>query len=249
MTIAVLPAVLLLVYILKKDAKPEPTGKIVTALVLGVVICAPIVLLELGISAILFGEGGSASSFIGNVADAFIVAAIPEECFKLLALWLVLRNNPDFDEHYDGIVYSVCVGLGFATIENIGYVVGNGDWASVGLMRAVFSVPGHYAFAVLMGYYYAQYHFVKRSFFNGICILAVPILAHGIYDAIVMNIGISEWLILPIFALLIFFCIWMHKKCKKKIMAQLALDKADMQQQQQAYYKQDAQGPGWTYEK
>ena len=29
-----------------------------------------------------------------------------------------------------------------------------------------------------------------------------------------------------IIVLLIVFCIWMHKKCKKKIMAQLALDKA-----------------------
>lgn len=226
MAIAVLPAVLLLAYILKKDAKPEPTGRIVTALALGVVICAPIIFTETCISNFLFGEGGEASSFISHCADAFIVAAIPEESFKLLALWLVLRNNPHFDEHYDGIVYSVCVGLGFATIENIGYVVGDGDWASVGLMRAIFSVPGHYAFAVLMGYHYAQHRFVKRSFFNGLSIWAVPVLAHGVYDAIVMNIGISEWLVLPIFALLIFFCVKMHKVCKKKITAQLELDKS-----------------------
>jgi len=155
------------------------------------------------------------------------VASIPEESFKLLALWLVLRKNPYFDEHFDGIVYSVCVGLGFATIENIFYVVGDGDWASVGIMRAIFSVPGHYAFAVLMGYYYAQYHFVKRSFFNGICIWAVPVIAHGIYDSIVMNIGINDYLVLPILALLIFFCVKMHKMCKKKIVAQLALDKPE----------------------
>lgn len=224
LAIALLPAVLLLVYILRKDAKPEPTGQIVKALVLGVVISIPVVFLELFISSILFGEGGEATSFIGHCVDAFAVAAIPEECFKLLALWLVLRKNPYFDEHYDGIVYSVCVGLGFAAIENVFYVVGDGDWASVGIMRAIFSVPGHYAFAVLMGYYYARYHFVKRSFLNWISILAVPVLAHGIYDAIVMNVGISEYLVLPIIALLIFFCVKMHKMCKKKIAAQLELD-------------------------
>ena len=144
----------------------------------------------------------------------------------MLALWIVLRKNPYFDEHFDAIVYSVCVGLGFATVENIGYVVLDDNWASVGLMRAIFSVPGHYAFAVLMGYYYAQYHFVKRSFLNWICILAVPVLAHGVYDAIVMNIGINDYLVLPIIALLIFFCVKLHKSCKKKITAQLALDKA-----------------------
>ena len=225
---AVLPAVLLLVYILRKDAKPEPAGKIALALVLGVIICLPIILVEMGISAVLFGEGGEASSFIGNCTDAFVVAAIPEETFKLLALWLVLRKNPYFDEHYDGIVYSVCVGLGLATIENIGYVLFDSDWASVGIVRAIFSVPGHYAFAVLMGYYYARYHFVKRSALNAICIWAVPVLAHGTYDAIVMNIGIHEWLVFPTLILLIVFCIWMHKASKKKIMAQLELDKSGM---------------------
>ena len=225
LAIAVLPAVLLLVYILKKDAKPEPTGKIVLALLLGALIVIPIIFTETFISDILFGNGGEAQSFISHCADAFLVAALPEEGFKLLALWLVLRKNPYFDEHFDGIVYSVCIGLGFATIENIGYVVGDGDWASVGVMRAIFSVPGHYAFAVLMGYYYSQYRFVKRSFLNWISIFFVPFLAHGIYDAIVMNVGINEYLVLPIIALLIFFCVKMHQMCKKRIMAQVELDK------------------------
>jgi RsiW-degrading membrane proteinase PrsW (M82 family) len=227
LVVALLPAILLWTYIFKKDTKAEPAGQIWKAILWGVVIVIPVVFMETFISDILFGDGGEASSFFGHCADAFFVASIPEESFKLLALWLVLRKNPYFDEHFDGIVYSVCVGLGFATIENIFYVVGDGDWASVGIMRAIFSVPGHYAFAVLMGYYYAQYHFVKRSFFNWICIWAVPVIAHGIYDSIVMNIGINDYLVLPIVALLIFFCVKMHKMCKKKIVAQLALDKPE----------------------
>ena len=226
LAVALLPAIILWIYIFKKDAKPEPKGQIWKAILLGAASGIPIVWMETCVSNFLFGEGGQATSFISHCADAFLVAAIPEEAFKLLALWIVLRKNPYFDEHFDAIVYSVCVGLGFATVENIGYVVLDDNWASVGLMRAIFSVPGHYAFAVLMGYYYAQYHFVKRSFLNWICILAVPVLAHGVYDAIVMNIGINDYLVLPIIALLIFFCVKLHKSCKKKITAQLALDKA-----------------------
>lgn len=227
LAVALLPAIILWIYIFKKDAKPEPKGQIWKAILLGAATVIPIVWMETCVSNFLFGEGGQATSFISHCADAFLVAAIPEEAFKLLALWIVLRKNPYFDEHFDAIVYSVCVGLGFATVENIGYVVLDDNWASVGLMRAIFSVPGHYAFAVLMGYYYAQYHFVKRSFLNWICILAVPVLAHGVYDAIVMNIGINDYLVLPIIALLIFFCVKMHKVCKKKITAQLELDKAE----------------------
>ena len=227
LAVALLPAIILWIYIFKKDAKPEPKGQIWKAILLGAATVIPIVWMETCVSNFLFGEGGQATSFISHCADAFLVAAIPEEAFKLLALWIVLRKNPYFDEHFDAIVYSVCVGLGFATVENIGYVVGDGDWASVGIMRAIFSVPGHYAFAVLMGYYYAQYHFVKRSFLNWLGIFWVPVIAHGIYDAIVMNIGINDYLVLPIIALLIFFCVKMHKVCKKKITAQLELDKAE----------------------
>ncbi|MBR0046396.1 MAG: PrsW family intramembrane metalloprotease [Bacteroidaceae bacterium] len=210
---------------MKKDKNPEPTGQLVKAMLLGVATCIPAALIEMAISWIFFGDSEGGSSLIGNIFDAFFVAAIPEECLKLLALWLVLRKNPYFNEHFDGIVYSVCVGLGFATAENVLYLFDNmSDWASVAIGRAIFSVPGHYAFAVLMGYYYARYSFVESSTKNLICILAVPVLAHGIYDAIVMNIGINEYLILPIFALLIFFCVMMHKKCKKKILAQLQMD-------------------------
>ena len=227
LVVALVPTILLLIYILKKDTKAEPAGKIWKAILLGVATVLPVVFIETFISSVLFGEGGEASSFISHCVDAFVVASIPEESFKLLALWLVLRKNPYFDEHFDGIVYSVCVGLGFATIENVFYVVGDDSWATVGIARAIFSVPGHYAFAVLMGYYYSQYHFVKRSFLNWISIWAVPVVAHGIYDAIVMNIGINDYLILPIFALLIFFCVKMHKMCQKKILAQLALDKPE----------------------
>lgn len=224
---ALLPAVLLWAYILKKDAKPEPTGLIIKATLLGVATCIPAALIEMGISSILFGEGGEGSSFFGNIIDAFFVAAIPEEFFKLVALWLVAWRNPHFDEHFDGIVYSVCVGLGFAAAENVLYIVGEDGWASVALMRAIFSVPGHYAFAVLMGYYYAQYRFVKRSFANAACTFVVPVVAHGIYDAIVMNIGISDWLIIPGFILLIVFCLGLHKLCKNRITAQVNLDKQE----------------------
>ena len=91
LAVAVLPAILLLVYIFKKDAKPEPKGQIWKAILLGAATVIPIVFIENIISVILFGEGGEATSFFGHCADAFFVAALPEEGFKLLALWLVFH--------------------------------------------------------------------------------------------------------------------------------------------------------------
>lgn len=224
LTAALLPAILLWIYIWKKDAQPEPTSWLVKAVLWGVAICMPVGILELGIQEILFGEDSEPSSFLGATIDAFFVAAIPEESFKLLALWIVLKKNPYFDEHFDGIVYAVCVGLGFAAIENISYVFGNEEWLTTAITRALLAVPGHYAFAILMGYYYSVYHFVDNSPKNAICILLVPVIAHGIYDTIVLSGSIDPSIASLSFFFLVWFCIKMQKAAKEKVVTLVEKD-------------------------
>ena len=150
---AILPALLLWMFTCRHDQQPEPVSQLVKALLYGALICIPVSFVEQGLCSLFYGPGGSPMTLAGTTAEAFFVAAVPEEGFKLLALWLILRKNPFFDEHYDGIVYSVCVGLGFASVENLFYVIGNADaWMQIALSRALLAVPGHYAFAVFMGY-------------------------------------------------------------------------------------------------
>ena len=50
----------------------------------------------------------------------------------------------------DGIVYATAASLGFATIENILYVLDGG--LAVGIVRAIASVPGHVVFACIWGF-------------------------------------------------------------------------------------------------
>lgn len=222
---SLLPAILLLLYIWKKDPQKEPTSQLIKAVSWGVAICIPVAILESGIDAWLFGTG-NASNIIDTTVKAFLVAALPEEAFKLLALWLILRKNPYFDEHFDGIVYAVCVGLGFAAIENVFYVLGGEEeWVSVAIARALLAVPGHYAFAILMGYYYSVYHFVNRSPKVAICILLVPVLAHGIYDAIALSGTVNPYIGVLCFFVLIWFCIRMHKVARTKVVALIKKDK------------------------
>lgn len=215
---ALLPAIILFLYIWKSDPHKEPFWQMFKALLWGVAICVPVAMVEQVIQSMLFGPGGAASTLFGSTVEAFCVAALPEETAKLLALWIVLRKNPYFDEHFDAIVYAVCVGLGFAAVENVFYVVGDENWVSVALTRAFLAVPGHYAFAVLMGYYYAMYHFVQRSARNAIRILAVPVMAHGVYDAIALSGSVSPVLGGITFIVLIFFCIKLHKHAKAKML-------------------------------
>lgn len=223
--VALLPAALLWWYIWKKDQKKEPTAWLTKATLYGVLICFPIVLVEMLISTILFGPDGHPTTIIGTTAEAFLVAAIPEESFKLLALWLVLRKNPFFDEHFDGIVYAVCIGLGFAALENIGYLFDNiENWMSVAFLRSLMAVPGHYAFAILMGYYYSKYHFVDHSRKTGALILVAPVIAHGIYDALLMTSMVNVVLGGICFIIAVVLTCRLHVFAKKKIVSMIDTD-------------------------
>ncbi len=224
---ALLPAILLWIYIWKQDPQLEPTSWLVKAVIWGIGICIPVAILEMGIEVVLFGSEDQPSSLIGTTIQAFVVAALPEETFKLVALWIVLHKNPYFDEHFDGIVYAVCVGLGFAAIENVFYVFSEEEWVSVAVTRALLAVPGHYAFAILMGYYYSVYHFVDHSSKIAICILLVPVMAHGVYDSLAMCGLVDPYIRGLAFFVLIYFCIKMHKVAKSKVLALLKKDEED----------------------
>ena len=103
---------------------------------------------------------------------------------------LIIWRNRNFNEFFDGIVYASFIGLGFACVENIMYVFGAGSFfgaIGIGLTRALLSVPGHFLFGVLMGYYLALAKFdpQNRSKYL-IYSLIIPMLAHGVFDYILM---------------------------------------------------------------
>ena len=216
-TAAVLPAVLLGLYIWKKDPHPEPFKWVFRAFLYGVGLCLPVAFLESYVSGLLFG-GAEPTTLFGSTVQAFFVAAAPEEGAKLLALWLFLRRCPEFDEDFDCIVYAVFVSLGFATVENIGYVMMSGEgWMTTAVMRALLAVPGHYAFAIMMGFYYAVYCFFDQSKANAAKIFLIPFLAHGVYDAIAMSGAVNPIAASVSTIVLIYFCIKLQRAAQRKV--------------------------------
>ena len=221
---ALAPVVWLLWTIYRKDSvQPEPTTWLLKAFLYGVgsVFLTFFISLPLSIVLGLNIDKDTYASLLEALEDAFLLAAVPEELAKFFMLWLLLRKNPFFDEHFDGIVYAVCVGLGFAALENIVYLfdgIDDWSWIQIGVIRALFSVPGHYFDAILMGYYYSIYHFgIDRSVKTRIMILAAPILAHGLFDALLMSVQVDPSLSAPLFNLFIFFFIKLKNRANERI--------------------------------
>jgi RsiW-degrading membrane proteinase PrsW (M82 family) len=91
-----------------------------------------------------------------------------------------------FDEPLDGIVYSIMIGMGFATLENLLYVLqyaAIGQGLVVGLKRMFLSVPAHATFAVVMGYFAGMAKLdSKNSFWLLLAGLLGAIFFHGTFD-------------------------------------------------------------------
>lgn len=223
---ALAPIAVLAYYIYRKDkSRPEPLSELAKAFAFGV--------LSIFVSFCIstpFGMLGlysqEATDAIDGIRLAFFGAAIPEEVAKLFMLWLLLRRSRHFDEKMDGIVYAVCVSLGFAALENVGYLITNADiFLQVGISRAIFAVPGHFCFGVLMGYYYslAKFSPVNNSRYKALTLIA-PILVHGIYDAILFVADVTP-ILSGILSLLFYaFCFLMWRRASKSIKAHLVAD-------------------------
>ncbi len=179
LALALLPTYLILRHFLKNDRYPEPTGVIMNTYFLGVGIIIPAVILALLLTR-LIPEG--LSPWALGAAAAFLSAAIPEEALKLLVLCRYCLRHRAFDEPMDGIVYGVTVSLGFATLENVLYVVKGG--LSVAIARGLTAVPGHAFLGVIMGYYVGQAYVstgaTRRNFLWKAYL--VPVLLHALYD-------------------------------------------------------------------
>ena len=181
--LALAPALAIALYIYWKDKnEKEPITHLIGYFLLGVLTCIP--------AGITNSSGGSGLGFdIGQSHDiarsffmAFFVVGLGEELFKFLALMLVAFPRKNFNEPFDGIVYSVMIGLGFASLENIMYVFDGGIGGA--FMRTLTAVPMHAAFAIIMGYYVGKAKFLKGDRRNETAILGLAwaIFFHGAYD-------------------------------------------------------------------
>ncbi len=186
--LAVIPALVLIFYVVWRDRlHPEPGGQLVKAFFMGF-LTIPLALLFASLIGQIFMLLPPIEGVGALLVTSLMQAAIPEESAKLLILWLFLRRCRHFDEHMDGIVYAVCVGMGFATVENILYVTSSGPQflkvLSVGLSRAFLAIPGHFAFAVIMGYFYSLASFKGKQTHRKYMLMAwgFPVLAHALYD-------------------------------------------------------------------
>ena len=171
-------AVCLFIYSLRKYG-PGSMRYLVLSFVLGMIATLPALGVQL-LSDDVRNEP-SRHSILSYVWYAFVVVAFSEEGSKYLVLRYYAYPKPTFREPFDGILYAVMIGMGFATVENIEYVYQFG--LETGVSRFFLAIPAHASFAVLMGYPVGRAKFERQQavwlMWRG---LLVAVLFHGSFD-------------------------------------------------------------------
>ncbi|WP_177219524.1 PrsW family glutamic-type intramembrane protease [Ruminococcus albus] len=135
-------------------------------------------------------------SMSGIFALCLFIIGPSEEICKYFTFKLTIFKNRDFDHTYDGVIYGAAAALGFATLENILYVLGNSSQsgalmgAYTGILRAVLSVPLHAFTGILMGYKFGISKYIKyNNVINAVhnknpqrLAFILSVAVHGLYD-------------------------------------------------------------------
>ena len=187
---ALLPAIILMIYVYKQDQiDKEPFGLLLALFGSGMLSCIPASVLEDVFSGILNSVQVQNRTTYYTIL-CFGIVAIAEEGSKYFFLKRKTWHSPDFNYTFDGIVYAVFVGLGFAGLENILYVMNYGF--GVVISRGLLAIPGHCTFAVFMGLFYSRAKFFESNGNRGkarrfkLLALLVPVVLHGFYDFCLM---------------------------------------------------------------
>ncbi|WP_018612701.1 PrsW family intramembrane metalloprotease [Segetibacter koreensis] len=192
--LSIAPGLAIMLYVYAKDKyNREPVLHLIISFFLGVFSALPAVYIEFYSNQVL--NQLVEVSLLHTFIMAFVVVALTEEYCKYFMVRYYAYPKKTFDEPFDGIVYCVMVSMGFATIENIGYVYQHG--ASTGLIRMFLSVPAHASFAVMMGYYVGLAKFnPPRAYLLRLTGIFFAVIFHGTYDCLLFlgeNGQLSEY--------------------------------------------------------
>lgn len=177
-SLAIAPGIAISIFIYFKDKyEKEPFWLLVKCFLFGMLAAVAAGLFELVESLAGFDSSGE---WISALLFAFFGVSLVEEFCKFFFLRVFAYRKKAFNEAFDGIVYSVMIAMGFATLENVFYALQYG-WQTTAL-RLFTAVPLHATCGVLMGYFVGTGKFKSapwRFMFLGVF---SAVVVHGAYD-------------------------------------------------------------------
>lgn len=176
--LAIAPGAAIAVYVYFRDKyEKEPLSLLLKTFIAGVFSVIPAAMLEQMFFTIIPLQN---TTVLNTAVNNFLFIGLTEELCKFLFLYTVAYSRADFNEPFDGIMYAVMVSMGFATAENLLYVMNGG--VGVAVARIFTAVPAHASFAVLMGYFVGLAKFRNSRSPYLLLGIGTATVFHGAYD-------------------------------------------------------------------
>jgi RsiW-degrading membrane proteinase PrsW (M82 family) len=174
--LALFPAVIWMGFFYLQDRlEPEPKGYILGVFLLGAILASavgiPLIDNLFQVSKWIYTD--TAATILGSI----LVVGFIQEFLKYAAVRYTIYPSQEFDEATDGVIYATAVGLGYATVLNIQYVVASGG-AALGssVIRMVVVALAQASFAGITGYFLGRAKFEHKPWWwmpGGLTIAAV----------------------------------------------------------------------------
>lgn len=225
LAIGFLPTLIWLIFWLYEDRqRPEPKSLILSTFILGM----------LSVFLAYYFEGFFTSPLL-NISNwlewdkivPFINMATVEELIKFIVILLIIKGNHHFDEPIDALIYMITVSLGFASMENVMFllnsVMENNTFPMflfTGVLRFLGSTVLHTVCSAIIGISLALTFYKSRTtkIFSILFGLLGAIILHTAFNFLIivsdgqmmLPIMLAVWIL----ALLILFFFEMIKRVK-----------------------------------
>jgi len=229
----VLPCFLWLAFYLKRDRHPEPKREIAKVFLLGGLMTAPAVAIEIFLINVIgsFGLPEAAALLLANI----LAIAFVEEYAKYFAVWVreqAAQQNRHLDEPVDFVIYMAVAALGFAAVENLLFLLpsvreqifsgnillagGAAVLVWLSLFRSLTAILLHTLCSGTLGYYMAM-AFCRRKKKAGILFRGFVLVSclHGLYNFSIMKSEENALFLFIPLAIILFLALNLYARFKK----------------------------------
>ena len=235
----ILPPIILGVIIWKTDRFQEPAHLLLASFLIGFAIALPLDLLiafthDVIAPALNLNLDAKEATVAEFAFMHFFRAAFLEEGLKFALLIFFCVRLTDLNEPMDAIIYAAAIGLGYATMENIGYLYNElgkcadqDCWAWGTVKDRYYPLIMHFGFAVVMGFFLSQSLFREQEVFkkrvSTILALLVPVVFHGSYNYL------HAWDVFPVLTLVLIIGIFYYYRIEQNQRITEPIDKSKIE--------------------
>jgi RsiW-degrading membrane proteinase PrsW (M82 family) len=169
-------ALLILLYLRFKLRKP-PYALLARSFLWGVVSIGMVLIVQIVANYFDLDRLGSLRRILFY---SLVIMAFFSELAKFFFLKVFIYPRDDFRSPVDGIIYSVMISMGFATMNNILSLI-NIPHLDVNLTNAFTSGPANVIFGVLMGFFVGVGKMRRIRFMDSLTGLGAAVLFHALY--------------------------------------------------------------------